>query len=192
MTNSMFNFKGIALAISFIVFFSYCSSSLFSQTVTQQSDCFGTRVTAVTDGTRCNTNTNDLCGHNAFDEDVCAACVDVTICMDSCSGIDPTEISVSSESLYDCHSVCSPNGDFHNCSDCLPGDRHDTCGYFQERVLVYNGMGGIPDNHCASFRICRNSKGTDDGSQQTYDIAILLPANAHCGSTQCRVAKVKF
>ena len=189
MNNSKTNKKRISFAISFLVLFSFCSNIMLAQSVTQTSNCFSISVVGVTDGTQCScTNT---CGTNPYDGQQCTICVDVTICMDSCSGINPSAFTVTSESSTDCHTVCSPTGDFTNCATC--GEVGDLCSWSNPRTMLSTHAGGVADNTCVHFRICRNSTGTDaPPAHQTYDIAIAHPLNPNCGGIPCRVAKIQF
>ena len=183
--------KGIALAVSVFMVCACWVSTSFAQypQVSTQSNCFTTSVSAVTDGSKCDPSSLDICGSSPSDEETCYICADVTICLDKCSGISPTKIRIESVSSTDCHSVCSPTGDFNSN---YPNDPGYTCSWNNPRDLIYATAGGIPDNGCASFRICRNTKGTNSGTHQHYRITILAPANAHCGMTQCGYAEVVF
>src|SRR6185295_961233 len=95
------------------------------------SPCFSVTATYVTDTSvsgRCN---NGACRTNPVDIIPCNNCVDVTICMDSCSGLNLKQFGIVSSSSTDCHSVCSPTGDFLYNTD----PTGSTCSWYNARVI---------------------------------------------------------
>ncbi len=169
MRNSLINqcFKGIALAISFFVLFACCHNTIYAQRVTTLSPCFTVTITSVAAGAGCNTG---VCGHEGWTPVGCSDCFKVTIKSDKCAGLNPNTFTVTSSATNDCHSVCSPNGDFTN-------DTHDpgaSCSWYNPRTLYYKNIAGIPDNSVASFIICRNGS---NGSKAVYTISCGCSCN---------------
>ena len=173
--------KGIALAVSvYMVCFGWLDKS-YSQTYPTHtnSPCFSVYVVYDTLGTSCDDAT--VCGPNPNDTHTCDKCVIVTICTDSCTGVNPYEFTIVSRSNTDCHSVCS-SGDFTYSA--TPSG--SSCSWYNTRKIWYKNVNGVPDNTCASFRICRNTKGTNaPPAHQTYDITVTSPATPQCNGHVC-------
>ncbi len=111
MKNSKINSKGIASAISFVVFFIYCNITVHAQTIVTQSHCFTASAVSISGSAGCNTGE---CGHDGWPTVGCGTCIKVTITSNKCAGLHPNTFTVTSNASDDCHSVCSPNGDFTN------------------------------------------------------------------------------
>ena len=130
--------RGIALTISFFVFFACCSNIILAQgpTITQQSNCFSITLVhgdTVSIGVGCDSTAT--CGSPGFQ---CGRCIDVKICSDKCPGLDPVTFTVTSTGTggtTDCHAVCSPTGDFVHGTD--PLDPGAVCSWYNPRTMVY-------------------------------------------------------
>jgi len=183
MKNTELNFKkAIVLAIPFSALFALCSSNLFAQppsgtiTINNNNPCFVISASWVTDGSKCVTN---QCGPDPGDVSYCDACVDITITAE-CPTLYPIYFYIHSESTEDCHSVCSPSGDFSILSTGCNPDNDSKCSYCDPREIQYlgNSGNGLPYTHSATFRICHR---TDSPyTQQTYNI--YLPSGSCVGS----------
>lgn len=134
------------------------ASSVLAQPpgVKTQSPCWTTSVTVVnhsTDSVICATGT---CGNPSFQ---CGRCLDVTICSDKCAGLNPTSFTITSSgnNSADCHSICSPTGQFLNSGM----DVGPACSWATPRTMLVANVGGIPDGQCIKFRICHVQDGFD-------------------------------
>lgn len=187
--------KGIAFALPLFLLFACCSSSVFAQPATiTQSNCY--TITEDTSHYVCDTMYHLPQGDRPKSCNVggnygnhnCTYCKTFRICMDKCTGLNPTTFTVTSSSSTDCHNVCS-QGDF-NIFDQW-GNGFEDCSWLNPRVMVSVISTGIPDLQCVKFTICRAiPPGVTPIPTQTYTIS--LPAGTSCGGVACGNATITF
>jgi hypothetical protein len=169
MKNSRFNqLKGIALAVSVFLLCIGFNSSVFAQV---QSNCFTISVDT----------TSLVCeqGDCGTPSQHCTECRKITITHDKCAGLVITDLVIISKADDDCHTVCSPSGNFTLTSGTA------VCSWANPRVLTHSSSGGISWLGTATFMICHTA-----GGAQSYKIS--LPSGTTCGGTTCTDAEVTF
>ena len=181
MKNSKKISRKIASAISLFVLFVCWSNALFAQstcpsgiTITNSNPCFTISATCVTNGGTCN---DGGCGPNPNAIQYCVSCVDVTV-TSICNDL-PIHFEIFSTSSEDCHTVCSPSGDFTMLAGgCAPSSTK--CSYCDPRDIDYagNSGNGLQYGHTATFRICHRYD-TPTYVPETYHI--YLPSHG-CGT----------
>ena len=129
-----------------------CISQVAAQTICTSPSGWTISIVRTTDGIKCGTNgcNSGQPQHN------CDSCFEVTITNVSCNQpIDYVTISSNGNNSDDCHSTCSPNGDFTP----EPTPDPTICSWHTPSILYVTNPSGIITLASGKFRVCNSVRG---------------------------------